>query len=53
MSQDASRIAELNLKLTAYGGKAPGTAGVDNQTNLDNAHALRIIKDEIRDKRGS
>jgi hypothetical protein len=53
MSRDSERIAELNLKLTAYGNKAPGTAGVDNQTNLDAAHALRIAKDEIKDKHGT
>jgi hypothetical protein len=53
MSKDSERIAELNSKLTAYGNKAPGTAGVDSQSNLDAAHALRVSKDEIRSLHGT
>jgi hypothetical protein len=52
MSKDSERIAELNSKLTAYGSKGPGS-GADTQTQLDNAHALRIAKDEIKDKHGT
>jgi hypothetical protein len=52
MSQDSARITELNAKLTAYGSKAPGS-GADSQTQLDAAHALRVAKDEIKDKHGT